>query len=417
MIENNWLVIDPPAVKLPSMRNFTELPPLSLYIHIPWCIKKCPYCDFNSHSVRDNTVPEKRYIDALLADLIQEVPDCWGRSISSVFIGGGTPSLFSPEALDRLLSGVRALTNLLPETEITMEANPGTFEQHKFSEFYSLGINRLSIGIQSFQAKFLKALGRVHTDKEAKQSVDIARLAGFKRLNLDLMFALPGQSVDESNRDLQIAIDLKSDHISWYQLTLEPNTLFYSRPPVLPDDELIWSMQSAGLLTLSNAGFNQYEVSAFAGKKQECIHNLNYWKFGDYLGIGAGAHGKISFASNGKIIRRHKSRHPEQYMIQALGAEKNTIENEICLEETGLEFMMNALRLREGVSKTLFQRHTGLPLTAVSRQIERAKEQGLIRDDIDYLCTTELGFAHLNSLLDMFMPDKHKTVFIPIKCE
>ena len=275
-----------------SQRIFTELPPLGLYIHLPWCLQKCPYCDFNSHALRQESVPESDYVDALLADLTLELPDIWGRSIISVFIGGGTPSLFSASALDRLLSGLRALINLHPEVEITLEANPGTVEQERFTEYRDIGINRLSIGIQSFDDKCLQALGRIHNAAEAERSVEIARKAGFERLNLDLMFGLPRQTIDMSISDVARAMDLQPDHLSWYQLTLEPNTLFYHQPPPTPDEETVWRMQVSGIELLERWGFSRYEISAFSKPGQESVHNLNYWRFGDYLGIGAGAHGK-----------------------------------------------------------------------------------------------------------------------------
>ena len=397
------------------MRQFTELPPLGLYIHIPWCLKKCPYCDFNSHAIGEQELPENAYVDALLADLTQELPDIWGRSISSVFIGGGTPSVFSPAAFDRLLSGIRALTNLHPETEITMEANPGTFEQQRFAEFRRLGINRLSIGIQSFDDRSLRALGRVHNAEEATESVRIAREAGFERLNLDLMFGLPEQSRQMARTDLATALALQPDHLSWYQLTLEPNTLFYQQPPPLPDDDESWAMQAAGLDLLDDAGFARYEVSAFAQPRQPCRHNLNYWTFGDYLGIGAGAHGKISFASDGRIIRRRKRRNPADYLRHATTGARLSHEQEIPVQETAFEFMLNALRLKDGVETGLFARRTGLPLQVVRKQLDEAIEKGLLADDPAQIVTTALGYDHLNSVLEIFMDSGKSRTYIPIQ--
>lgn len=399
------------------MRNFTELPPLGLYIHIPWCIKKCPYCDFNSHAIKETGIPESDYIDALLADLTQELPDIWGRSISSVFIGGGTPSTFSAEALDKLLCGIRALTNLHPETEITMEANPGTFEQEKFKRYRSIGINRLSIGIQSFNPKSLSALGRVHNTIEAERSIVIARKAGFERVNLDLMFGLPDQSLEQAMVDLDKAISLEPDHISWYQLTMEPNTAFYRNPPPVPDDDSLWEIHNAGIEKLEQAGFKQYEVSAFSCDKQQCTHNLNYWTFGDYVGIGAGAHGKISFANTGEIIRRQKQRHPTKYLCTANTMDRVSDENVIENSDTALEFMMNALRLKQGVESALFARHTGIPAQILSKQLAIATEKGLIENDKNCFKTTHLGYQHLNTVLEIFMHDAKKTVFIPIQIQ
>ncbi len=399
------------------MRNFNELPPLGLYIHLPWCIKKCPYCDFNSHATKNLQIPEEQYIDALLADLTMELPDFWGRGVSSIFIGGGTPSLFSPESLDRLLSGIRALTNIPSLIEITMEANPGTFEQGKFNEFRSLGINRLSIGVQSFNNNHLKLLGRIHDRDEAIKSVEIARQAGFKRLNLDLMHGLPEQNVNHSKQDLTQAIDLQPDHISWYQLTIEPNTLFSAQPPPVPNDDTLWDIQICGQDILQTAGFNQYEVSAYSKEKQQCKHNLNYWTFGDYLGIGSGAHGKISFASNGKIIRRSKLRHPQSFIESSAGLDRISQESEISINETGVEFMMNALRLREGVPTSTFQQHTGLPIGVISAQLKLAQDKGLMEVSHDRLVTSKLGFSHLNSVLDIFMQDNRKSIYVPIVAE
>lgn len=354
------------------------------------------------------------YVDALLTDLSQELPDIWGRSISSVFIGGGTPSTFSSEALDKLLSGVRALTNLHPETEITMEANPGTFEQEKFKRYRSIGINRLSIGIQSFSPKSLSALGRVHSAVEAEHSIAIARKAGFERLNLDIMFGLPQQSLDQAMADLDKAISLEPDHISWYQLTMEPNTAFFNNPPVVPNGDKLWDIHNAGLIKLAEAGFKQYEVSAFSRENQECIHNLNYWTFGDYVGIGAGAHGKISFANTGEIIRRQKQRHPTKYLATARSSDRLSGENIIDINETSLEFMMNALRLKHGVDRRIFERHTGLPAQILSKQITEACEKGLLESSKDHFKTTDLGYDHLNTVLEIFMQEPSKSVFIPI---
>ena len=310
-----------PTGKLIKMYNFSSLPPLSLYLHIPWCVRKCPYCDFNSHEEK-NGIPEKAYVAALISDLEQELPDIWGRQVHSIFIGGGTPSLFSAEALDELLSGIRARFSLQPNTEITLEANPGTVEAGKFHEFRTLGINRLSIGVQSFNDDALQRIGRIHGRKEALRAAEQAHDAGFDNFNFDLMFGLPQQNLDQAVEDINTAIDLEPTHISHYQLTLEPNTLFHHKPPVLPEDDLRWTMQEQCHEKLAEAGYGHYEVSAFAKPNRQCQHNLNYWQFGDYLGIGAGAHGKISNAQFQTITRRSKLRHPEEFLQKASRPER-----------------------------------------------------------------------------------------------
>ncbi|MDO6460567.1 radical SAM family heme chaperone HemW [Granulosicoccaceae sp. 1_MG-2023] len=389
---------DPRTAAPAGGRHFPALPPLSLYIHVPWCIRKCPYCDFNSHAVRSEGIPEEAYVDALLADLAAELDAVQGRRFHSLFLGGGTPSLFSEAAIARLLEGIDRLVPLDAETEITLEANPGTFEQARFTGFRRAGINRLSIGIQSFNNRALQRLGRVHNSDEALRAVGIARRAGFERLNLDLMFALPQQTNAEAMQDLQTAFDLAPDHISWYQLTLEPNTAFHHQPPPLPDDDAVWAMQSEGLERLHAEGYGRYEISAYAKPGQQSRHNLNYWRFGDYLGIGAGAHGKISFAANGRIERRTKRRHPQDY-LRHRGTQ--ALSGSVSLEDADLplEFLMNALRLREGVSRALFSQHTGLPDSALAPVLAQVGGLGLLEDDSTRLCTTALGFDHLNSLL------------------
>ncbi|MEE9319259.1 MAG: radical SAM family heme chaperone HemW [Granulosicoccus sp.] len=399
------------------MRRFTELPPLSLYVHLPWCIRKCPYCDFNSHE-QPTELPEIAYVDALLDDLAQEMPDVWGRSLSSVFLGGGTPSLFSPKALDRLLSGIRALTGLAPATEITMEANPGTFEQARFADFRAIGINRLSIGIQSFNDAALEALGRVHSAREALSAIEIAQSAGFERINLDLMFGLPGQSVTDSIADVDQAIALTPGHVSCYELTLEPNTLFARYPPAVPDDEQRWKMQCAIVEQLAVAGYERYEISAYAQSGKRCQHNLNYWLFGDYIGIGAGAHGKISAADTGTIVRRWKQKHPARYLDTAATDERIGAETELPVEDTGLEFMMNALRLTEGFPIPLFQHHTGVVLDQWQPAIDTAIESGLLVQQGLNLRPTPQGSNFLNDLLAHFLnnqtPTKARYPVIPL---
>ncbi len=391
-----------------SVRTFTQLPPLSLYIHIPWCIKKCPYCDFNSHEARDQ-IPEIAYVDALLADLANEMPLVWGRQFTSVFIGGGTPSLFSAKALDRLLSGVRALTALAPNAEVTLEANPGTFEQAKFKEYRSLGINRLSIGIQSFNPDMLKALGRVHSAVEALKAVDIAHNAGFEQINLDIMFALPEQTEAQLRADISLAIKQSTTHLSFYELTLEPNTLFARFPPVVPSNEQRADMQELIVEELATAGFDRYEVSAYAknaaGAKNRCAHNVNYWQFGDYVGIGCGAHGKISSADSGRIVRRCKQKHPAKYLEASSAQEQLAEQADIEMEATALEFLMNALRLKEGFAIPLFELHTGVPLDRWQKPLDQALEKGLIEQaGLSLRCTKE-GFDWLNDTLELFLPD------------
>ena len=379
--------------------------PLSIYVHIPWCVRKCPYCDFNSHALREE-LPESAYVDALMADLDAELPGIWGRRIESVFIGGGTPSLFSPEALDRLLQGIRQRLPLRPDTEVTLEANPGTFEQARFREFRALGINRLSIGIQSFDDEMLERIGRIHNGFEARRAVEIAHQAGFDNLNLDLMFGLPGQSRAQARADVQQAIQAEPTHVSYYQLTLEPNTLFHAQPPQLPDDDIRWDMQEAGQETLESAGYNQYEVSAYAQPGRRCRHNLNYWEFGDYLGIGAGAHGKHSDAASGTIMRYWKQKQPARYMEAA--STGNAAMNRVDLEARDLpfEFMLNALRLTDGFDTALFTERTGLPSSVIETPVDRAVSRELMERDDQALRPTALGRRFLNDLIEHFLPDE-----------
>lgn len=389
-------------------RHFTALPPLALYIHLPWCVRKCPYCDFNSHELRGE-VPEAAYIDALLADLAAEMPLVWGRSLSSVFIGGGTPSLFSAEALDRLLSGVRALTALAPDVEVTMEANPGTVEQERFDAYRAIGINRLSIGVQSLDDASLAALGRIHSADEARRAVDVARRAGFDDINLDLMYGLPTQSRAAAAADLAAVLALEPTHLSCYELTLEPNTRFAAEPPPLPDDEARWDMQGAMLQRLGDAGFERYEISAFAQPGRRCAHNLNYWRFGDYLGIGAGAHAKLSFADSGSIRRRSKVRHPRRYLDAMDGSASDAhvaSDTAIALPDSAVEFLMNALRLTDGVDAALFEAHTGTSLLPWRAELSRAVDDGLLQDDPHRLVATERGLDLLNELVGRFLPDE-----------
>ncbi len=377
------------------------MPPLSLYIHIPWCIKKCPYCDFNSHAVKGDT-PEAAYIDALLNDLSKDLRLYnITRPISSIFIGGGTPSLFSPEAINRLLRGIEQQITLKTDIEITLEANPGTFESHKFAEFRALGINRLSIGIQSFNDKLLNKLGRVHSAHEAIIATEIAHQAGFENFNLDLMFGLPDSSPDDSKTDIATAIGLKPTHISFYQLTLEPNTYFHKFPPQLPNDELIFSMQKHCQKLLADQGYQQYEVSAYSQPGLQCKHNVNYWQFGDYLGIGAGAHGKITQALPQQIIRSFKPKSPEQYLTDT---HKNGGSEVISITELPLEFIMNHLRLKQGFTLDTYQATTGLDITTLEPALSAClKQELLIHENNHYYCS-EQGWNFMDNILEKFMP-------------
>lgn len=386
------------------MFQFSVPPPLGLYVHVPWCVRKCPYCDFNSHESKGD-IPEAAYVDALLVDLEQELPAVWGRPVASMFIGGGTPSLLSPEALDRLLSGVRARLRLLPDAEITLEANPGTVEAGRFSEYRAAGINRLSIGVQSFDDDLLQRLGRIHGRREAIRAAETAHAAGFDNFNLDLMFGLPAQSPAQGREDVATAIALEPAHLSYYQLTLEPNTAFGYRPPTLPDEDVIIQMQQAGQAQLAAVGYAQYEVSAYAREGRQCSHNLNYWQYGDYLGIGAGAHGKVTDVVAGRIERYAKMRHPRDYLAAAATAERVSSRSAVARDEAGFEFMMNALRLREGFATDLFTQRTGLALTAVTRPLQEAERRGLIAWTPQRVCPTQRGYDFLNDLLELFLPD------------
>ncbi|MFZ1568107.1 MAG: radical SAM family heme chaperone HemW [Thiolinea sp.] len=377
--------------------------PLALYIHLPWCIRKCPYCDFNSHHA-PNHLPEKQYVQALLNDLAQELPYIWGRRLESIFIGGGTPSLFSAESMDELISGIRALLPFRPNIEITLEANPGTFEQEKFNGFREAGINRLSVGIQSFNPQHLQALGRVHNQAEALKAAEVARYAGFNNFNLDLMFGLPQQSLEQALADLQQAIDLQPTHLSWYQLTLEPNTLFYKHPPVLPDDDLLVDMQYAGQALLQQAGYTQYEVSAYAQAGRECRHNLNYWQFGDYLGIGAGAHGKITDPFK-QVIRHQKYRQPTQYLQQTELGQARSETQTLTAADLKFEFMLNALRLKSGFDLELFAERTGLSIETLQAPLELAAQKGWLTINQNHIQTTELGWQFLNTVIQLFLED------------
>ncbi len=382
------------------MPEFTILPPLSLYIHLPWCVKKCPYCDFNSHTY-DSGLPEDEYINALISDLEYQLPTIWGRRIISIFIGGGTPSLFSAESIHKILSTVRSHLNCLPDMEVTMEANPGTVEQNKFNGFYQAGVNRLSIGVQSFDDKKLLALGRIHNADESYNAVAVARKAGFENINLDLMFGLPDQNLQQCLSDLQQAIDLFPQHISWYQLTIEPNTFFYNQPPVIPEDDDIWEMQQQGQQLLAGADYLQYEISAYAKNNQQCKHNLNYWQFGDYLALGAGAHGKISRADTGEINRYWQIRKPADYM-QASVENKTSGRESIKTDQIIFEFMLNSLRLKQGFEIQTFEQNTGLNVSLISTRCEQAIAEGLLQRKGESYAPTERGYLFLNDLINLF---------------
>lgn len=381
--------------------QLSALPPLSLYVHLPWCIKKCPYCDFNSHEVKGE-MPEQRYLDALVADLEASLPLIWGRTIHSVFIGGGTPSLFSPQAIDRLLGDIRARLRLEPDCEITLEANPGTFEKDRFKAFRSAGVTRLSVGVQSFDDRHLKALGRVHDRAQAIAAVEEAAQA-FDTFNLDIMYALPGQTLDNLEQDMQQALALQPPHISIYHLTIEANTYFAKFPPVLPQEDDAYDMLDHITALTGVSGMDRYEVSAYARPGHRCLHNLNYWKFGDYLGIGAGAHSKLSFAH--RVMRHVRFREPRLYMDKALAGSPVAQEQEVGRADLPFEFMLNALRLREGFKLQDFSERTGLPLTTIQAALAEAERKGLIERDFASVKPTERGFDFLNDLQALFLTD------------
>ena len=391
--------ITSPILGEATLSGLTNPPPLSLYIHIPWCVKKCPYCDFNSHESR-NEIPEKRYVAALIADLEQSVPRVYGRKIKSVFFGGGTPSLFSAESINEILSAVRMLTPLEYGAEITLEANPGTVEIARFAGYKQAGVNRISLGIQSFNADYLKALGRIHDDKQALAAAELA-LSTFERVNLDVMYALPNQSLEHALQDARQAVALNPDHLSFYHLTLEPNTPFHRTPPSLPDDDVSADMQDEIEALLAEHGYEHYETSAFCKPKSQSRHNLNYWQFGDYLGIGAGAHSKLSY--HDKITRETRHKHPKAFMENAENS--NAVDNswQIAQADLGFEFMMNALRLSDGVETNLFQQRTGLSLQAIKTGLAKATQKGLITQDLKRIKPTLLGQRYLNYLLALFL--------------
>ena len=392
--------------------RFAALPPLALYVHIPWCVRKCPYCDFNSHEARGE-VPEDAYVDALLRDLEFALPSIWGRKVGSVFMGGGTPSLFSAAAIDRLLAGIRARVPLLPAAEVTLEANPGTFERQKFAGFFAAGVNRLSLGVQSFDPVQLQALGRVHDADEARRAAEAALMI-FGNVNFDLMYALPRQTVDAARADVAAALAFAPPHLSFYHLTLEPNTLFHRHPPPLPDEDEAADIEDAVHAMLASAGYRQYETSAFARPGHACAHNMNYWRFGDYLGIGAGAHSKLSFAD--RIVRQLRWKQPKQYLERMAEGRPLLEEIAVAREDVGFEFMLNALRLVDGVPAALFAERTGYPLSLVSRQLAAAVHKGLLDPDPAFLKPTGLGRRFLNDLQELFLagPRRDAAVRAPL---
>jgi len=380
-----------------------ELPPLSLYVHLPWCVRKCPYCDFNSHAVREE-MPGDEYVQALLRDLEEELPLAWGRPVHSIFFGGGTPSLFSAGQIETLLTGFRTLLPVSPEAEITIEANPGTIEHDSFRAYHDAGINRVSLGVQSFDDDRLKEIGRIHGRAEVEQAVAAIHRSGISNFNIDLMFALPGQSLESAVKDVRAAIGCNPTHISHYQLTIEPNTAFHASPPVLPDEDSAWEMQLVCGEELSGTGFEQYEISAWARPGYQCRHNLNYWRYGDFLGIGAGAHGKITMPAEQAARRRIRQRHPKAWMKDVWEGAGVVEDNVLSPEERVFEFFLNQLRLRDGVLKSQLQPRTGVAWSAVSGRVKIAVEKGLLTEKNGVLSPTELGWRFSNEIQALFLP-------------
>jgi putative oxygen-independent coproporphyrinogen III oxidase len=384
----------------PGTLQLAALPPLALYVHLPWCLKKCPYCDFNSHEKPANELPEQRYIDALMADLEAALPLVWGRTIHSIFIGGGTPSLFTPVAIDKLLGAIRARLRLEADCEITLEANPGTFETDRFRGYRQAGVSRLSIGVQSFNDTHLKALGRVHDGAQARAAVAEAASA-FDTFNLDIMYALPGQTMEQLEQDVRTALEFGPPHISIYHLTIEPNTYFAKYPPVIPEDDTAYAMLDRITELTGEGGLERYEISAYAKQSHRCRHNLNYWQFGDYLGIGAGAHSKLSFAH--RVVRQMRFRDPQRYMDQALVGSAVTQSDEVARTDLPFEYMLNALRLRNGFSLRDFTERTGLAITAIEAALQTAEQRGLIERDFARVRPTVRGFDFLSDLQEIFL--------------
>lgn len=379
------------------------LPPLSLYVHLPWCVRKCPYCDFNSHELRGD-LRQQEYVDALLRDLELELPLVWGRPVHSIFFGGGTPSLFNAEQIGRFLQGVRGLLTLAPDAEITLEANPGTTERDSFSAYREAGVNRVSLGVQSFNDDSLGRLGRIHGRDEVFTALESIRRAKMKNFNLDLMFALPGQSLGEALSDIELAISYKPAHISHYQLTIEPNTAFHMHKPPLPGDELAWDMQDHCAERLDSAGYRQYEISAWSKEERQCRHNLNYWSYGDFIGIGAGAHGKITLPAEDGVRRRIRTRHPKSWMASAGTAEVLADDRLLGGEDRIFEFFLNQLRLRGGVQKRQFEPRTGLPWSEVVSRVTSLIDKGLLEEQGDRLAPTPTGWRFVNDMQSVFLP-------------
>lgn len=386
----------------PGTLQLTSLPPLSLYVHLPWCLKKCPYCDFNSHEMRDGELPEQRYLDALVADLEAALPLVWGRSVHSIFIGGGTPSLFSPESIDRLLADIRARLKLPADCEITLEANPGTFEKDRFRAFRDAGVTRLSVGVQSFNDAHLKRIGRVHDSAQAMAALEEAARS-FDTWNLDLMYALPDQTLEGLRAEVDQALAFSPPHLSIYHLTIEPNTYFAKHPPEVPEDDTAYAMLDLITERTTAAGLNRYEVSAYARPGHHSRHNLNYWQFGDYLGLGAGAHGKLSFAH--RVVRQVRTRDPRLYMERALAGDAIAQEEEVGRADLPFEFMLNALRLRQGFALSEFSERTGLAITSIARALEDAERKGWITRDLQRVQPTARGFDFLSDLQALFLPE------------
>ena len=390
----------------PGLLQLSSLPPLSLYVHLPWCLKKCPYCDFNSHERKGaggtSAIPEQRYLDALLADLEAALPLVWGRQVHSIFIGGGTPSLFSPQAIDRLLSDIRARLPLAAGCEVTLEANPGTFEKDRFRAFRAAGVTRLSVGVQSFNDRHLQALGRVHDRAQALAAVEEAAQA-FDTFNLDIMYALPGQTMAELDEDLRTALVLSPPHISIYHLTIEPNTVFAKFPPAIPADDDAYAMLDRITELTGQAGMERYEISAYAKPGHACVHNTNYWQFGDYLGIGAGAHSKLSFAH--RVVRQTRFRDPVRYMDNALAGHAVAQDEDVRRADLPFEYMLNALRLRSGFALQDYVERTGLAVTSIAKALEEAERKGLIERDMAQVRPTERGFDFLSDLQALFLAD------------
>jgi oxygen-independent coproporphyrinogen-3 oxidase len=387
----------------PGSLQFAALPPLSLYIHLPWCLKKCPYCDFNSHAAPGGALPEQQYLDALLADLEAALPLIWGRTVHSIFIGGGTPSLFSPASIDRLLGDIRARLRLEPDCEITLEANPGTFEKNRFRAFAQAGVTRLSVGVQSFNDAHLLSLGRVHDSAQALAAVEEAASA-FDTFNLDIMYALPGQTLAQVEQDITTALQFSPPHISIYHLTIEPNTVFAKFPPRIPEDDDAYAMMDRITELTEAAGLGRYEVSAYARDGHRCWHNLNYWQFGDYLGLGAGAHSKLTFAH--RVVRQVRFRDPARYMVQASAGNTLARDDEVARNDLAFEYMLNALRLRHGFGLRDFGERTGLPITAIQAALDAAEKKGLIERDFARVRPTVRGFDFLSDLQTLFLSNQ-----------